>query len=112
MCQRYFAKSFPYATAPAQNAGLTGALGAQGGNGGKFIIPLMFPVAMRSASPSVDTYNPSASASSARNVDDNSNRAVTVGDECEFGCVIETSGTVTADNNDRFRVHYTAADEL
>jgi len=69
LCQRYYEKSFPQATAPAQNAGLTNAelfgqaVGAStNGNWG----PFKFKVEKRAA-PTITTFDPSAAASTIRN---------------------------------------------
>ncbi len=70
-CQRYYVKSFPYATAPAQNTGsnlgaivwiniLGGAVG-----GGSQSVP--FPTRMRTA-PTITLYNPGAANAQIRNL--------------------------------------------
>ena len=65
-CQRYFYKTFPQATAPAQNAGLDGAgYGIRGDADGR--IQIWYPVTMRVA-PTVTLYNPSNTNALARNV--------------------------------------------
>jgi hypothetical protein len=69
--QRYYAKTFPLATAPAQNAGTTGALiatqgvGASASHKGLF---WTFPTRMIKA-PSVTLFNPSAANAQVRNLD-------------------------------------------
>lgn len=75
ICQRYYFKTFPYATAPAQNAGLSGAFlatsYATGGGGGT----LRFPVELRTtATPT--TYNPSALNTSWRDVTNSADRLI------------------------------------
>ena len=68
-CQRYYWKSFPYATAPAQNAGSSGVLFYRvfvaGITTHGFAVDL--PVLMRST-PTVAFYNPSAANSNWRNI--------------------------------------------
>jgi len=69
LCQRYFCKTFPYGTAPAQAAGQAGSLIVQGaavttftsGSGGQtpFAVTWQFPVEMR-ANPAVTTYSTNA----------------------------------------------------
>ena len=69
LCQRYFCKTFPYGTAPAQAAGQAGSLMVQGaavttfisGSGGQtpFAVTRQFPVEMR-ANPAVTTYSTNA----------------------------------------------------
>jgi hypothetical protein len=58
LCQRYFWKTFPQTTAPAQNVGRLGSMigTATGGVLNAFAI---FPVVMR-ATPTITTFNPSA----------------------------------------------------
>lgn len=58
LCQRYYFKTFPQGTAPAQNAGLTGAIPSWAG-GSAYNAIVNFPVIMR-AGPTVVAYNPSA----------------------------------------------------
>jgi hypothetical protein len=71
--QRYYAKTFPLATAPAQNAGTAGAVVASQGVGasvaqkGTF---WSFPTRMIKA-PSVTLFNPSAANAQVRNLDTN-----------------------------------------
>lgn len=72
-CQRYYAKTFPYATAPAQNAGTTGALIGGQVTGASTLQHLGwwdFPVQMR-ATPTGTTYNPSAANAQIRNIGTN-----------------------------------------
>ena len=61
LCQRYYEKSFPYATAPAQNTGAT--LGAAYATGQvlnqAFSAPVNFAVIKRTA-PTITTYSPNA----------------------------------------------------
>ncbi len=60
LCQRYFAKTFPPAVAPAQNAGLSGALVAHAVVANAIpVLRWAFPVPMR-AVPVLAFYNPSA----------------------------------------------------
>ena len=61
MCQRYYFKTFPNTTAPAQNAGTGGSvLVVPAGSGaGWMVFNLFMPVQMRTA-PTVTTFNPSA----------------------------------------------------
>ena len=63
LCQRYYCKSFDQATAPAQNAGLLGAIYfgqpvAASTTG--TITGVRFPVSMRTAPSTITIYNPSA----------------------------------------------------
>lgn len=69
LAERYYAKTFPQGTAPAQNAGKAGALCtvAASTTAGSFAAPWRFPVEMRAA-PAIATYNPSAANANWRNV--------------------------------------------
>ena len=70
-CQRYYWKSFPQGTAPAQNAGNTGALTRRVSLAGVATqgLDLTLPVPMRAA-PSSTFYNPGAANALWRNVTD------------------------------------------
>lgn len=70
-CERYYAKTFPLATAPAQNAGtgsvlafhqVVGAAAAQKGNHWRFPQRML-------AAPAITSFNPSAGNAQARNPD-------------------------------------------
>lgn len=71
LCQRFFFKTFPYGTAPAQNAGNGGAwlfqqtTGAAAANTGSPDLP--FPELMR-ITPTVTTFNPGAANAQVRNL--------------------------------------------
>lgn len=67
-CQRFYYKTFPYATAPAQNAGNTGAVSATlFTNSGTLVWDFRYPVELR-AVPSITFYNPGASNGNWRNI--------------------------------------------
>lgn len=69
-CMRHYEKSFPYATAPAQNTGLAGvfiAVQAAGASTSQQSVGPTFRVPKR-ASPTVTLYNPSAANAQFRNV--------------------------------------------
>lgn len=81
-CQRWFYKTFPLATAPAQNAGRAGdweitAPSALGGSLGGFELP--FAVRMRIA-PAIIFYNPSANNASAHDFTNAADRVPTIVD--------------------------------
>jgi hypothetical protein len=95
-CQRHYCKSFDYATAPAQSAGLTGALYgincfATSGTPNVIAIQWRYPVAMRSA-PTITLYNPSAANALIRQIAESK----------DSGTVTATAGTegvgITATN--------------
>jgi hypothetical protein len=71
-CQRYYQKSFAYATAPAQNIGINTSgvyiyIGRVAGVAGAEVCPLNLPVVMR-VSPTATFYNPAANNALWRNV--------------------------------------------
>jgi hypothetical protein len=72
-CQRYYWKTFPYGTAPAQNAGNAGALQysvlVAGVNAHRWQIPLPRPIPA-SVTPTVTAYNPLAANANWRNTTD------------------------------------------
>lgn len=108
LCQRYFQKTFPLATTPAQNAGITGAMYLQGDasvTSGRWV---SLPTRMRTA-PTVTTYNPSATNANFRDVTAGADRTAAVGYQADHGFAIEAS-SVTAGNDNL--VHYTAESEL
>lgn len=115
-CQRYFWKSFPYATAPAQNAGNTGALfwraigvGAVASDSPKFSLP----VNLRSAGAVITTYNPEAANAQVRNNTDNADCTSTSGNlQDEWGFVVAYTGTAGTAQNEDMRVHVTLDAEL
>ncbi|MBY0525600.1 MAG: hypothetical protein K2R98_19500 [Gemmataceae bacterium] len=111
MCQRYYQKTFPYATAPAQNAGVTGALslttssGTAANNG----LSWQLGVPMR-ATPAITTYNPSAAAASWRDTTGGNNRNATTIDISEQVVGLTFSANPTSGN--LHRIHVTADAEL
>jgi hypothetical protein len=114
LCQRYYAKTFPQGTAPAQNAGVGGAVGGQDSGSGAYGSQLQwrFPVTMR-ASPTVVSYNPSAANSNIRNTALNTD-CTTVASNITTSdsetSLVGVSSTPTAGTN--LAVHFTASAEL
>lgn len=114
-CQRYFWKSFPYTTAPAQNAGVNGALIWQAVGVGAVAsrspaVPL--PSSMR-ITPTVTTYNPSAANAQVRNVTDGADCTGASGGALEnWGIIIAYTGTAGTAQNEDMRVHASAEAEL
>lgn len=108
--QRYYRKSFPLATAPAQSAGVAGALSIQNpialGQPGVYVAlnPPMY------SSPTVVTYNPSAANANWRDVTAGSDIAVSVDPasaKSTTGFLIGTGATITT-LADTIAIHYTA----
>lgn len=106
-CQRYFCKTFPYETAPAQNAGGPSVLQEMAEDGGRWVIQWRFPVEMR-AQPSITTYNPSAANSSARNLTDGTNTAVQASLVGASGTGILPISFDANDANNRMLIHAAA----
>ena len=115
MCQRYYIKSFPQATAPAQNAGgqgavyfpqiITGAINQTLG-------AVRFPVVMRT-SPTITTFNPSAANAQVRNVNNASNWSSTTPEQTsDAGFGLQATGNASGAAGDRALIHYTAEAEL
>jgi hypothetical protein len=80
--QRYYAKTFPLTTAPAQNAGTSGALVATQGVGAATAqkgVFWSFPTRMIKA-PGLTLFNPSAANAQVRNLDTNSDCSASVAD--------------------------------
>jgi len=113
-CQRYYQKSFPYATTPAQNAGNVGAdlLYAPFTGTTQVNIPVTFQTRMRTAPSTVVTYNPGAANAEARNTtdaaDDNTIGVATT----ERGLFIAFAPNAANTVSDIHRVHWTADAEL
>jgi hypothetical protein len=105
-CQRYYQKTFDYGTAPAQNAGLTGALAftTASGTAANNVFTWQLPVRLRSTGGTVTTYNPSAAASSWRDTTGSANRNATTVDIGEACVVLTMSQNPTSGNVHRIHV--------
>ena len=115
LCQRYYEKSFPQATAPAQSAGLsgivffmTGGVGVSTSRGG-----ITFKVTKRTNSPTMTYFNPQAANAFARDIDTGSDFTSTstyqTGDSTQtFGGTQPVGSAV----GQTCGVHYTADAEL
>jgi hypothetical protein len=109
LCQRYYEKSFPYATAPAQNVG--SALGAAYATGQvlnqAFSTGVTFAVSKRSA-PTITTYAPdAASANWSTNTTTPTASTANIGDS---GFALLGNVAVTAGNG--YSIHWQASAEL
>jgi hypothetical protein len=80
LAHRYYAKTFPQGTPPAQNAGLPGALCAVSASttAGALGASWRLPAELR-ASPTITTYNPSVANANWRDVTDSTDAIVNVG---------------------------------
>ena len=116
LCQRYYEKSFNYATAPAQNAGTTGAvrrpaivagaLTTQFGN-----IPFLVSKCP-GGSITVTTYNPSAANAEARDLVAGADCSTTATAPYETSFVLSTVGNVLTVVGSSLQVHWAASSEL
>ena len=111
LCQRYYAKTFSQATAPAQNAGVASSLACVAGTAGNFVIVWNLPAIMR-AIPTITTYNPSATNAHARNTIDATDTAVSTTESGDCRVIIKPSSPAAGDTADIMRIHATANAEL
>ena len=112
MCQRYYRKSFNQATAPAQNAGLVGAVffkSAASGAGPYGHVS--FSTAMRTTPSTITTFNPSAANANWRNTTAGSDLNAEVANAGESGVGIG-SNTQTMNQYALASIQYTAEAEL
>lgn len=114
-CQRYYVKTFPQVTVPAQNAGVTGALYTMAQNSsGDYEFRWRLPTEMF-ASPSVTRYNPGAANAQAYNVTASADAAAgapssTNSDQVQIA-IWEEAGAA-GDAGDELAIHVTAEAEL
>jgi len=113
-CQRYYAKTFAMATAPAQNAGTGSALvlsqtvGSSTAQKGNF---WAYPVRMIKAPGTVTFYNPSATNAQVRNLDQGGGAdcSATATDIIgEWGVSFNTTSPASSSAGQRLAVHLTA----
>lgn len=110
-CQRHYCKTFPYATAPAQNVGLNGSLSAAvsvtvAGDPSGADVTWRFPVAMQTT-PTVTTFCPSAANSNwANTVDNNTSVAAVVANTGDAGTNISNGGSGGGASSGSSRVVY------
>lgn len=112
LCQRYYTKTFPIGTTPAQNAGRIGALFIVAASTGNFAFDWPYPVLMR-ATPTVITYNPQAANAEAANLVDTTNTGLTLSSENDSRHFSAGDSALdSTDANDDMAVHVTADAEL
>lgn len=114
LAQRYYRKSFPAGTVPAQSAGVTGSLNVKNpiALGDPSLYVSFAPQMM--AAPTIVTFNPSASNANWRDVTAAADVTVSVDPATAkgpSGVLLATSGTVTT-LGDVLAIHYTAQSEL
>lgn len=110
-CKRFYQKSFPYATAPAQTGGVTGAFnvflgtGQSGTNGATILLegPMYQTVQ------TFTTYNPSAGNANVRDTTNSADRTITVGTKSDSSVPFSFAAGAAASTN---AVHWTADAEL
>jgi hypothetical protein len=114
-CEQMFQKSFLYATAPVQNAGvLTGEFLFIAGKAGATaqMAQVIFPVPMRVA-PTIALYNPAATNAQVRDetaaADCSASSAVNI---TEKGFTIQTTGAAGTAVGNRLGVHWAATTEF
>ena len=114
LCRRYARKSFPLATAPAQNAGLAGAIGYYVNTAGISAdgVYVPFDPPMRVA-PTMTFYNPSAANALWRNEDDiGDSGAASAVNTSEAGVLVESAQVSTDGTGERCSLHYLAESDL
>ena len=112
LCQRYYRKSFPQGTAPAQSAGVNGSVAALGMHSdGEVIATVQFGSPMRTT-PLVTTYNPSAANANWRNVTGGSDTTAATAAIGDSNFAIGSSGGGVGDQYDTHRIQWDAVAEL
>lgn len=110
-CKRYFQKTHDDSQQPAANQGVAGSITATATNSSEVALSWDFATEMRVA-PTINQYNPSADATTARNVTDGTNAAL--GGTQNLG----TRGVSVVDNlggtdkNDAMAIHFDADSEM
>jgi hypothetical protein len=118
LCQRYFYKTFPQATAPAQNTSVyAGAISyvAVLAGANYMSAPAFFPVVMRATPTTITFYNPGAANAKWRNgsLSTDSGNAVTNAAASQNGFLAVNNPQVSGDGiNNTIYVHATAEAEL
>lgn len=113
-CQRYYFKTFPQDTAPAQNVGVTGAYGfgqlVAGAVAASYPM-CAFPVEMRAA-PTITGFNPSAANANPRNVGAGANYTSATYTATPWGWYLRATGPSAGTAGQDSRVHITADAEF
>jgi len=118
LCQRYYFKTFPQATAPAQNTGVyAGAISyvAVLAGANYMSAPAFFPVVMRATPTTITFYNPGAANAKWRNgsLGSDSGNAATNAGASQNGFLAVNNPQVSGDGiNNTIYVHATAEAEL
>ncbi len=113
MCQRYYEKSFAYATAPAQNAGTVGALRFIAGKAGANAeFGFSYYVVRKRAAPTVTLFNPSAANGQVRDSSAAADCSAAVGSSVETALYISATGNAATAVGNALDIQWTADAEL
>lgn len=115
-CLRYYCKTFPLATAPAQSAGVAGGLRGSaviaGAVATSSVMQWRFPIPMRTT-PTLVYFNPSANNAFVRNVPAATDATATASANATADCVdINCTGLAGWTVGQELKVHATAAAEI
>ena len=116
-CQRYFCKTFPYATAPAQNVGvLTGEVNFSSNRAASTAnlqSPRVYPPVTMRAAPTITTYNPAAANAEIRDISASADcSAVGVDSASDGGFYIKGTSSASTAVGNNLGVHVAAKAEL
>lgn len=115
LCHRYYWKTFPLETAPAQAAGATGALvfGSRTDDASRIYQEPMrhLPVPMRAA-PTMTTYNPVNANAQAHNLTDAADHSATSGQSTRWGYTWTLTWSAGTTHSELHAIHLTAESEL
>ena len=111
LCQRYYEKTFPLATAPASSAGVAGALHTLANSDGEAFVTWAYK-AWKRIDPTITRYNPTASGSTFRNKDDSTNHTSFVAAESDENHAVLQASTSVGNANDQMIIHATADAEF
>ncbi|MDR3560480.1 MAG: hypothetical protein P4N59_03415 [Negativicutes bacterium] len=112
--QRFYFKTFPIATAPAQNAGMNGAYNFQAGKAAATSqwVAFDFPVSMYKV-PTLTLFNPSAANGQVRDVTGSVDcSATSTANASEAYCTITCTGNASTAVGDQLAVHLTGDAEI
>lgn len=108
LCRYYYEKSFPYATAPAQSAAVTGSEAVYLPTGASGTFGTTIPMLPKRTAPAITTYNPSAGNANWRDTTNNADRTVTVSEIGDNSFVVSGASGIAASVN---RLHWAATAE-
>ena len=110
--QRYFAKTFDYSVAPAQNTGdRNGCIATTGDAQGNVAVSWHLPVEMR-AQPNITTYNPNNTNNQWHNVDDSTDEVMGTINAGTSGINLQAASLNVSHADDTMMVHAAAEARL